>query len=139
MTKVKLNIATRFYDSEGSNFNINAGEIKELPEKELKSYEIKSLLASGRLRVVEGELFFCFKNAKMFISSDFPDRIYGFDCGKVFEKELIYETISWPEDIPRKIGEIFGLIEKHKEEDLKNIEIPKIEVPIQKTERKKKK
>lgn len=110
MLKVKLKDNKRVLDIEEANFHIKVGEVVELPEKYIKSYDIKDYLFTGILQVVEGEILFQYKIAKVYISAKYPNRAFGIEYGSIFYKDLTCDEIRFfshvNEPIPKDVQDV---------------------------------
>jgi len=121
--KVQLMKNLRIFEHDDTDFLIQGAEIKELPEKHLRSYSIKHYLFTGKLQVVEGEVLFNMKNSLVFINTE---SLYVKEpSGKYFSKQLPEDAITWltesqlPKDIFNKINGIEepeGQVEEETEE-----------------------
>jgi hypothetical protein len=108
MAKVQMKSNVRFFESDDSELILRGMEIKELSPRLLRSNDIKNQLHSGKMRVVEGELEFNFKNARVRFSASHPGIMYGMEFEKFFRKNLDMDTIEFvareevPADFPRE-------------------------------------
>ena len=104
MIKVQLKTNVRMYEADDSEFYIQGREIKELPEKHLRSYSIKYYLFHGLLEIVEGYTIFKFKAGTLYIAKD---TLYCNEYGKYFKKDLELDTITFIEkdEVPKDILE----------------------------------
>jgi hypothetical protein len=93
--KVKIKSNIRNYESDDSDFNINAGEVKELFDAQTKSYSIKYHLFNGNLIPVEGEVLIKIKHAEVLFSSETHPWCYGIEFGKFFKKNLESGQTFW--------------------------------------------
>jgi hypothetical protein len=93
--KVKLRKNLRHFEAEGTDFFITVGEEKEIPTRELRSYDIKYSLMKGNLIPVEGELVLSVKHAKILFSSELHPFCYGLEFGKFFKKNNDTQETFW--------------------------------------------
>ena len=84
MLKIKLKDNLRYFEQDDTDYNIQAGEIKELPDKFLRSYSIKLFLFTQRFEIVSGEILFYYKDGLVYAC---PDGIFGKEFDKYFIKE----------------------------------------------------
>jgi len=100
--KVKLLENLRYFEQDDTDFIIDAGQVKELPEKYLRSYSIKTFLFTGRLRLVEGSVLYHMKSALIYIDSE---NFYVKEFGRFFTKDLEFDAITWlaEDKIPKNI------------------------------------
>ena len=100
--KVKLKPNMRMYEADDSDFEITGKEIKELPERHLRSYSLKYYLFHGLLEVVEGELSFHMKSAIIYIAKD---TLYGYEFGNYYTKDLELDTMTFiaEDEVPKNI------------------------------------
>ena len=126
--KIELKSGRKQFEVEELNYIVQPGEIKELPEKFLRSYDMKDALFSGNIRVVEGEVLIQIKSAKILFSAEFPNLCYGEEYGKFYTKNFDLDTISWldKDDLPKGVyNKLMGILPEVKQE-VKPIEEPKV-------------
>jgi len=102
MMKIQLRENLRYFEHDDTDFTIQGKQIKELPEKHLRSYSIKHYLFSGKFKVLEGDVLFNMKSALVYIC---PEGLYAKEYGKYFIKDLEFDTITWvaEDTLPSKI------------------------------------
>ncbi|MDD3106290.1 MAG: hypothetical protein PHP65_00595 [Bacilli bacterium] len=103
MLKIKLKDNLRYFEQDDTDYNIQAGEIKELPDKFLRSYSIKLFLFSKRFEIVSGATLFYYKEGLVYAC---PDGIFGKELDKYFIKEE-NENVKYvnPDELPDHIRE----------------------------------
>jgi hypothetical protein len=87
---IKLKDNLRYFEVDDSDFTITRDEKKYLDDKYLRSYSIKHYLFHGLFEVLDGELFFYFKNGKVLVNEK---GLYFFDDGKFYKKDLKNDEI----------------------------------------------
>ena len=102
MLKIKIRENLRYFDTDDTDFQIQAGQIKELSEKYMKSYSIKLFLFTGKFVAVEGEAMFNYKAALVHVS---PKGLYGKELGKYSTKDLEFDTLTFIDDdqVPKDV------------------------------------
>ena len=102
MTKVRLKENLRYFEADDTDFNIKAKEIKELPEKYLRSYSIKHHLFHGLFEIVEGEFTYHMKSALIYVAENV---LYAKEYGRYFTKDLELDTITFitEDQVPKNI------------------------------------
>ena len=107
--KVQLMKNLRIFEHDDTDFLIQGDQIKELPDKHLRSYSIKHYLFTGKLQVVEGDVLLHIKNSLVYINTE---ALYCKEpSGKYFSKQFPEDAITWlteeeiPKDIFNKINE----------------------------------
>jgi len=119
MIQLKLRDNLRYYDDFDTDFSIKAGEVKEFPERLLKSYSFKRALMNGDLILVQGSVEFKFKDALFKVSSQNPnDGIFLFSDNSMQVKNLQTQTMKPAEPVAKKSGSLST--EKPKEELMKH-------------------
>jgi len=126
--QVKLMSNRRYFDSEDSNFFIQAGQEKELELKELKSYTIKANLMNGIFIVTKGEVVLNIKHAKVLFSAKAHPFCYGTEFGNFFKKDLTTQQVFWidKDDITNLDPSIYT--------KLTGEEVPVAEAPVEEPE-----
>ena len=95
MIQIKLRKNLRIFDNYDTDFYIKAGEVKELNDRLLKSYSIKSALMRGDLILVDGDIEFKFKDSLFKVCSDNPnDGIFLFADKTMMVKDLPTNTFK---------------------------------------------
>jgi len=103
MIQLKLRDNLRYYDDFDTDFSIKAGEVKEFPERLLKSYSFKRALMNGDLILVQGSVEFKFKDALFKVSSENPnDGIFLFADNSMQVKDLKTQTMKSVEQVDKK-------------------------------------
>lgn len=95
MVDVKLRDNFRYFDDFDTDFKISAGEIKELPERNIKAYQIKQYLFNGHLKVMSGEVLMMIKGKPCYISAEFENKAYIKENDELyFERDLDLDTLN---------------------------------------------
>jgi hypothetical protein len=98
LVKVTLRPNLRYHEEYQADFEIRAGEIKEIKPQMLKSYAIRALLWAGDLILVEGEVNFTLKTAKVTIKAG-DNFATVLEDGKVHYRNL--DTREFVEAMPQ--------------------------------------
>ena len=124
MTNVTLRKEKRYFVSDDTDFTIQVPEVKDLPEKYLRSYSIKHALFHGDFKIVEGYFIFKFKAAMVYVAENI---LYAREYGKYFMKDLEIDTITYVDDdqVPAEIAELMTKGETIIKEP--KVEKPKVE------------
>lgn len=127
MLKVKIKDNLRYFDQDDTDFQIDKGEVKELFDKDLKSYSIKYFLFTGRLQVVSGYIMFMYKNARIYIDKD---GLVGREFGKYFTKDFELDTINFIDEseVSDRIKSILDGKKVEETEEIEKVEETKEEV-----------
>jgi len=107
MVQIKLRDNLRYYDDFDTDFSIRAGEVKELPERLLKSYSFKRAILNGDFIIIEGKIEFKYKDALFKVSAENPEEgIFLFEDNSIKTKDLktnkMIESGSLSTEIPKE-------------------------------------
>jgi len=107
MFKVKLRDNLRYFETDDSDFIMKAGEVRELPPRMFRSFEIRGALYYGRLKLAGGDCLFGMKNARLYFSALHPDFCFGLEASKFFKRDLDADTITFvkDEEVPEDVRE----------------------------------